>query len=205
MILSLAVRDHWNVEAQPGAIRRIIMSLLDNSLKYTPSGNISISLEPRGQSDEFQLEFTIRVEDTGIGMSPEFQRDLSFAPFQQENKFEPGVGLGMSVTRRIVDSLHGSMVIDSKLHKGTSIAVGLSLPLHPKPCASIPNDLRQVVSRVKRKHLVLLDVRAADPSYQPSEATLRRENALRGVAENWFGMRVSKITLLNIEDADFFL
>lgn len=205
VVLSNAVHNHWSVQTQPGAIRRIIMNLLGNSLKYTLSGNVSIPLELGHQCDESQLDFFIRVEDTGIGMSHEFQRDLLPTPFRQENRFEPGVGLGLSVTKRIVDSLQGTMVINSKQRKGTSIDISLSLPVRPIPYAGVPNDLRQVVSCVKGKHLVLLDVRCSDPSYQTADSTLKRENALCSIVVNWFGMQVPKTALLNAEDADLLL
>lgn len=206
VILSLAVHDHWSVETQPGAIRRIILNVLGNSLKFTPRGSIQIALdhdEQRPEDDASTLRFHIRVEDTGIGMSQRFQEDSLFTPFRQENRFEPGVGLGLSIVRRIVKSLGGKIVVESRPREGTSVDISLSLPIHKDPQAGIPQDLQRVVSEVKGKHLVFIDAQSYDED--PDESTARREDALREVAANWLGMRVSGTGKMDVKDADFYL
>ncbi|KAM0713543.1 hypothetical protein Q7P37_010505 [Cladosporium fusiforme] len=206
VILSLAVHNNWSVQSQPGAIRRIIMNLLGNSLKFTPHGSITIALDRDDSSnvdDSSTLGFCIKIEDTGIGMSRRFQEDSLFTPFRQQNRFEPGVGLGLSVVHRIVESLGGKVVVHSKSGEGTSIDINLSLPLNQNPCAGIPEDLQDIVAKVRGKHLVFIDAYSYDQ--QPEESIRRREEALREVAANWLGMRVSKTGDMNVKDADFYL
>lgn len=207
VILALADHKNWSVQTQPGAIKRLLMNLVGNALKYTPSGSITITLEHAHEvaADASTLDFRIQVEDTGVGMSEEFQQDSLFVPFRQENRFDPGVGLGLSIAYRIVNSMGGDIAVHSTRHEGTKVSLNLTLPLLKDPKSGIPKDLRQIVSLVKGKHLVLIDAHAFMPDYRPSEFAKKREDALEEVAVNWLGMRVSKQGNMNIQDADFYL
>lgn len=180
--------------------------MVGNSLKFTLRGSVTVALEhdEHDAGDNATTQgFRIRVEDTGIGMSQTFQDDSLFTPFRQENRFEPGVGLGLSIVRRIVKSLGGSINVRSKLNEGTSIEIGLSLPIHKGPHAGMPQDLRHVVSRVKGKHLAFIDAQKFNKD--PDDSIKRRGEALREVATNWLGMHVSGTMNLNVSDADFYL
>ncbi len=102
----------------------IINNLVGNAIKYSPDGLIIVSLT------EFNNSVLFEVEDKGIGMSEEFQKKL-FHPFEQESQgygrsFE-GSGLGLTITKNLVDSLGGSIEIKSEQGKGTHIKVILPL------------------------------------------------------------------------------
>ncbi|KAL5379894.1 hypothetical protein DPSP01_008176 [Paraphaeosphaeria sporulosa] len=127
--LSVAPFVQWIVKSQPGALRRVVMNLLGNALKYTDAGFITVSLaQVKEKSNAQFVEFVITVEDSGRGMSAEFQNTRLFAAFSQEDPFSNGTGLGLSIVKQIVDSLRGEVSVESKLGVGTKISVTMKLP-----------------------------------------------------------------------------
>lgn len=122
---------------QPGALRRLIMNLLGNSLKYTSHGYVKIKLDATdmealktttsssagsGSGSDEQLlrsRVTLSVTDTGKGISSDFLRSKLFMPFAQENSLSSGTGLGLSIVRKIVTLLEGDITIDSEVGRGT--------------------------------------------------------------------------------------
>lgn len=127
--LSVAPFVQWIVKSQPGALRRVVMNLLGNALKYTDSGFVTVALEQDPeQSNARYVEFKITVEDSGKGMSSEFQNTRLFAAFSQEDPFSNGTGLGLSIVKQIVESLRGEISVESTLNVGTKISITMRLP-----------------------------------------------------------------------------
>ncbi|EXK81960.1 hypothetical protein FOQG_13610 [Fusarium oxysporum f. sp. raphani 54005] len=121
----------WSFQTRAGAIRRIIMNLLGNSLKYTSQGFIKVSMaqsQPQGAlSGERMIE--LAVEDTGRGISEDFLRNNIFKPFSQEDQLSTGTGLGLSFVQRITYQLGGTISINSQVDVGTKVTV--SIPMLP--------------------------------------------------------------------------
>lgn len=127
--LSVSPFSQWIVKSQPGALRRVVMNLLGNALKYTDSGFISLALEQNTEKSNAQcVEFTLTVEDSGKGMSNEFQNSRLFAAFSQEDPFSNGTGLGLSIVKQIVESFRGEISVESTLNVGTKISITVRLP-----------------------------------------------------------------------------
>jgi signal transduction histidine kinase/CheY-like chemotaxis protein len=127
--LNVAPLVPWIVRSQPGALRRVVMNLLGNALKYTQTGFITVSLMQNVQrSNSHAVEFDISVEDSGRGMSTEYQHTKLFAPFSQEDPFSNGTGLGLSIVKQIVESLKGQVDVQSAVNVGTKISASLRLP-----------------------------------------------------------------------------
>jgi len=198
VILQLSARPSWSVRTSPGAISRIVMNLVGNALKFTSTGNICIDLEPTDDADPSKVHVRLRVEDTGVGMTPHFRKNHLFAPYRQENQFAPGVGLGMSVLKHIVSSLHGDLSVTSTLGEGTAVDVNLTFDASENSDDGVPPDLAKDLDRIKGKHLVLLDLTKMYDGHLPTEAVIAREKALRSVATNWLGMRVSTTSDINV-------
>lgn len=127
VILDIAPQNYL-FTTQPGAVRRVIMNLLGNSLKYTSHGYVRLQLEatdiePLAQSGSSELVprclVVLTVTDTGKGISSEFLRSKLFTPFAQENSLSSGTGLGLSIVRSIVALLEGEISIKSELGRGT--------------------------------------------------------------------------------------
>jgi signal transduction histidine kinase len=117
----------WNVRSQPGALRRIVMNLLGNALKYTDSGYVAIKLQ-QSQHTRNAVDMALVVEDSGRGMSNDYQKSKLFSPFSQEDPFSSGTGLGLSIVKQIVESLKGEIEVTSTLNTGTQITVAMCLP-----------------------------------------------------------------------------
>ncbi|KAK3682190.1 hsp90-like protein [Podospora appendiculata] len=122
---------NWSFQTHPGAFRRIVMNLLGNSLKFTRTGFIRISLRqelfPSGQRGA-DPRVILTVSDSGKGISQEYLRRQLFTPFSQEDHFAPGTGLGLSLVRQMAVSLGGSVDVSSHVGHGTTVTVSLPLP-----------------------------------------------------------------------------
>ncbi|RYP32978.1 hypothetical protein DL766_003702 [Monosporascus sp. MC13-8B] len=148
--LNVAPFVDWIVRSQPGALRRIVMNLLGNALKYTDSGYIVVSLLHES-STSHSVMFKLCIEDSGRGMSVEYQHTRLFAPFSQEDPFSNGTGLGLSIVRQIVDSLKGEIEVTSTLHIGTKVTVSLRLPGGTSENARTSQGLLQAPEALKQK------------------------------------------------------
>jgi signal transduction histidine kinase len=142
VVVSLIVAPFvsWAVRSQPGALRRIVMNLLGNALKYTASGFIAITLLQTNHTPQ-SIDLLLRVEDSGRGMSVEYQNSKLFSPFSQEDPFASGTGLGLSIVKQIVESLRGEIEVKSQLQVGTKIEVVLRLPLGQNETTKYTHDL----------------------------------------------------------------
>lgn len=106
-------------------IKRIIANLLDNAIKYTEVGHISLTVTGKVNNNICKLE--IIVQDTGQGMSKETKENL-FSNFLREEKdnSKSGMGLGLSITKSLVELLKGKITVTSTLGEGTTFKVILS-------------------------------------------------------------------------------
>lgn len=109
------------VLAHPSAIERIVNNLLENAVKYTERGTIQVTLS--AQAD--QVSFS--VADTGIGI-PSSLHSRVFEPYiqlEKSLKFNPGMGMGLSIVKKIVNELGGTIKLESEPGHGTTITVYL--------------------------------------------------------------------------------
>ncbi|TWU70604.1 hypothetical protein ED733_000848 [Metarhizium rileyi] len=122
----------WEFYAQPGALRRVVMNLVGNSLKFTTKGFVKVSLDqPQTSPVQGEQEGThvrLTVTDSGCGIGKSYLENDVFTPFIQEDDLKPGMGLGLSFVERIVTALKGSISVQSTVDKGTSVSVTLPLP-----------------------------------------------------------------------------
>ena len=114
-------------------LRQVFLNLLSNAVKYTQNGgtiNFDLSELPCKKNDH--ATFLISVEDNGCGMEPEFMEHI-FEPFTRAensmtNKVQ-GTGLGMAITKNIVDLMNGTITVQSEPDKGSRFEVTLTLPI----------------------------------------------------------------------------
>ena len=118
---------HWNLIGSPVHVKRILMNILSNAVKYNKeNGYVYIGCReiPSKQTAMTTLEFVCR--DTGIGMAEAFQKRI-FEPFAQEHagsrtKFA-GTGLGMPITKKLVEKMGGTISFESKEGTGTTFVI----------------------------------------------------------------------------------
>jgi signal transduction histidine kinase/CheY-like chemotaxis protein len=126
-------KSDWVFMSQPGALRRVIMNVFGNAIKYTDYGMIRVSLksEPLPYSDpdgpDLGSMVTFTISDTGKGISPDFLRSKLYTPFAQENSLAPGTGLGLSIVRGIVTMLGGTISFRSEIGLGSEVTISLPL------------------------------------------------------------------------------
>ena len=125
--------NHDAVVGDSVRLSQIIMNILSNAVKCTPEGG-RITFEiielPCTREDSGRYRFVI--SDTGVGMSEEFQKHI-FEPFTQENDYGrsryKGTGLGMAITKKLVELMGGTVEVESRQGEGTVFRVELELPL----------------------------------------------------------------------------
>lgn len=121
----------FRFSSMAGAIRRIVMNLFGNALKYTNAGKIHVSLsvdpETKKTVRSNQRVARLTVKDTGRGIGADFMRNGLYKPFHQADQLSPGTGLGLSLVKKIVTSLGGTISITSELEVGTTVTVLLPL------------------------------------------------------------------------------
>jgi signal transduction histidine kinase len=128
--------QHPNVIGDSVRLQRIIINILGNSVKFTPDGkSISFRVEET-PLDEKSSSYHLIMEDTGVGMSEEFQKRI-FDSFTQEERAQTstykGTGLGMAITKQYVSMMKGTILLKSKVNEGTRFDVILPLSFTTEP------------------------------------------------------------------------
>jgi CheY-like chemotaxis protein len=108
-------------------IRQIMFNLIGNAVKFTDKGGITVTVDQTSPSDDSsKIDLSILVEDTGIGISPKFHKEI-FDAFKQTDgqstKRYGGTGLGLSITKRLVEMMGGSISVESKEKKGSKFTI----------------------------------------------------------------------------------
>ena len=120
-----------NVYCDKTRLNQVLLNLLSNAVKFTPAGGtVSVRLKQFPGTVKGSGRYEIRVKDNGIGMSPEFVKKI-FSPFERERTSTvsrtQGTGLGMAITKNIVDMMGGTIEVHTEQGKGTEFIVSLPL------------------------------------------------------------------------------
>lgn len=122
-----------DVVADALKLNQVFINLMSNAVKYTPAGgSIAFRIMQKTTFRHGYGDYIFIIKDNGIGMSKEFVKHI-FEPFERESTVTQsgiqGTGLGMSITRNIVEMMGGSISVDSEVGKGSTFTVELSLKL----------------------------------------------------------------------------
>ncbi len=122
-----------NIYCDKLRINQILINLLSNAIKFTePGGKISVRITQKPTNKKGYGLYEFRVKDNGIGISKEFIKEI-FEPFARERNTTvsgiQGTGLGMAITKNIVDMMGGTIKVESEAGKGTEFIVTLELKL----------------------------------------------------------------------------
>ena len=118
---------HKNIEGDALRVRQVFLNILGNAVKYTPyGGKITFTVTEETSSSEFYAKYRFVITDNGIGMKKEFLEHI-FEPFsRQENSVTnkvQGTGLGMAITKNIVDMMGGIIQVESEEGRGSTFEV----------------------------------------------------------------------------------
>lgn len=121
--------EHEHVLTDVTKVKEIFVNILSNAMKYTPSGgSVTVSLEELPCDEPGYMIMRTRVSDTGIGMSQDYLTRIFEAFTREKNTTRSkiaGTGLGMSIVKRYVDLLGGTIQVESELGKGSTFTVTL--------------------------------------------------------------------------------
>ncbi|KAF2736663.1 hypothetical protein EJ04DRAFT_432537 [Polyplosphaeria fusca] len=149
------IEQDLRVMGDPGRLRQILTNLLTNSIKFTSEGSVRLAVSITSETPEV-VTILFMVEDTGIGIEEEVRKRL-FQPFSQADSSTArrfgGTGLGLTISKNLVQLMRGEIGLESKLGQGTSAS--FSIPFSKAPyqedgplidLASIPDRLQSDVS-----------------------------------------------------------
>lgn len=131
---------HWYLIGSPSHLRRILLNLFSNAIKYTPeNGTICVTADELPERNG-KAVFKFQVQDNGVGMSREFIEKHLYKPFTQEGdsartKYQ-GTGLGLAIVHNLIDIMQGSISVDSELGHGTTFTVTLPFDIGTEPVKS---------------------------------------------------------------------
>ena len=183
---------HHDFIGSPGYVKRVMMNILSNAVKYNrENGQIYISCVeiPSEQPEMATMEFVCR--DTGIGMAEEFQKHI-FEPFAQEHtgsrgKFA-GTGLGMAISRKLVEEMGGTITFESEKGVGTTFVI--RVPFKIDPDADKREEQKEVSEKsIKGLHILL----AEDNELNMEIAEFMLQNEGADVTKAWNGQEAVEL------------
>lgn len=133
----------------PGRLRQVLTNLIGNAVKFTEKGHV-LTRVVGVESEDGRQTLHVTVEDTGIGIAPEYL-DHIFGEFNQvederNRKFE-GTGLGLAITRRLIEHMGGAVWVDSDLGEGSSFGFRVTLPVAEDSApVQVPVRVRRVIA-----------------------------------------------------------
>ena len=183
---------HRDLIGSAGYVKRVMMNILSNAVKYNrENGYIYISYReiPSKQPEMTTMEFVCR--DTGIGMTEEFQKHI-FEPFAQEQpgsrtKFA-GTGLGMPITKKLVEKMGGAITFESEKGVGTTFVIRIPFKI------DLDADKREEQKDVSEKSIKGLHILLAEDNEQNMEiAEFAIQNEVAEVTKAWNGQEAVEI------------
>ena len=192
---------HRDFIGSPGYVKRVMMNILSNAVKYNKeNGQIYVSCVeiPSEQPEMTTMEFVCR--DTGIGMAEEFQKHI-FEPFAQEHtgsraKFA-GTGLGMAISKKLVEEMGGTITFESKKGVGTTFVIRVPFKI------DLDVDKREESKDVSEKSIKGLHILLAEDNelnMEIAEFMLQNEGA--DVIKAWNGQEAVEL-FRNSEPGEF--
>lgn len=161
--IDLSGLSYDTVISDKDRIRQVLASLVNNAIKYTPiCGKISVAIKDTETSVSGIHNLSIKVTDTGIGIEEKFLNKL-FDPFEQESRTlylsDSGAGLGLAITKNIIDMLDGTITVESEVNKGSCFTAEfpVKIPLD-KIEASANEDIGPILeNKYVGKHFLVVD------------------------------------------------
>ena len=150
---------HWNLIGSPGHLKRLMMNIMGNAVKYNKDhGKIILSLR-EDESEDGRAFYTFICEDTGIGMSEEYQKRI-FEPFTREDEsvktLYNGTGLGMPIAKKLTETMGGSISFTSQRGEGTAFTVKLPF-LIDKAAGKAEKTTEEAEASIKGVRILLVE------------------------------------------------
>ena len=204
LIVDMDDMAHENVIADKVRLSGALLNILSNAIKFTPDGGvIKLSVAESPSEEPGRANYEFRIADNGIGMSEEFQKTV-FDPFTREQTSTvsgiQGTGLGMAITKNIVDLMGGTISVESTEGEGTTFTIDVSFATCDadedgsgafEPSAT--SDAAETEPSPRGPAAELIDAEpAAEPEASPKRILLAEDNAMN-----------QQIAIAILEDAGF--
>ena len=183
---------HWDLIGSPGHVKRVMMNILSNAVKYNrANGQIYISCReiPSEQSEWTTIEFVCR--DTGIGMTESFQKHI-FEPFAQEHTGSrtkyAGTGLGMAITKKLIEKMGGTITFESEEGTGTTFVIRVPFRIDTDRSGRSETEEKPEIS-IRGLHILL----AEDNELNMEIAEFMLQNEGADVVKAWNGREAVEI------------
>ena len=160
-LATIANVEHKFVYTDSDRVNQIAANIIGNAIKYTnENGSITCTFNEYPCDREGYSNYALTVEDTGIGMSPEFQKHI-FDEFARERTSTisqiQGTGLGMTIVKKLTDIMGGSIEIESEQNKGTKITVNLPMRWCNEYKSPIIEQKKSTAISLKGMKILLVD------------------------------------------------
>lgn len=160
LVLEEVDLHHSRLIGNPLYLKQILMNIMDNALKFNrPHGSVFVQVKELSFSGR-TADFRFVIEDTGIGIGEDFKKHI-FEPFTQEHQgartHYNGVGLGMSIVKKLADQMNGTIEIDSQMGTGSVIQVTLTLQVDSQWSTRPVDEERNVQSNIAGMHILLVE------------------------------------------------
>lgn len=171
LALSVRIADTVpnTVETDPTRLRQCLTNLLSNAVKFTQTGRIDVALALL-DNDTPAPRLVLAVKDTGIGMNPK-QADNIFMPFAQADETIRrrfgGAGLGMAITRQIVETMKGDIRVKSQPNAGTTIVISMPLKITQEELFQPTSEYMLTLNELNETPLKFNAVKATEPVREP--------------------------------------
>ncbi|HCS83558.1 MAG TPA: hybrid sensor histidine kinase/response regulator [Lachnospiraceae bacterium] len=183
---------HWDLIGSPGHVKRVMMNILSNAVKYNrANGQIYISCReiPSEQPEWTTIEFVCR--DTGIGMTETFQKHI-FEPFAQEHTGSrtkyAGTGLGMAITKKLIEKMGGTITFESEEGTGTTFVIRVPFRIDTDRSGRSETEEKPEIS-IRGLHILL----AEDNELNMEIAEFMLQNEGADVVKAWNGREAVEI------------
>ena len=160
LVLEDVSLQHSRLIGNPLHLKQILMNIIDNALKYNrPHGSVFIRVNETACQDG-TANYRFEIEDTGIGIGADFQKHI-FEPFTQEHQgartHYNGIGLGMSIAKKLIDQMNGTVEVESQVGKGSLFRI--TLPMQVDETWNMPpvNESLNVQSNIAGMCVLLVE------------------------------------------------
>ena len=151
---------HSRLIGNPLDLKQILMNVIDNALKYNrPHGSVFVRVRETGFRDG-TADFRFVIEDTGIGIGEDFKKHI-FEPFTQENQVArtdyAGIGLGMSIVKKLAEQMEGTVEVESRIGEGSVIYITVPIRVDGEKHADPAEEELDLQSNIAGMRVLLVD------------------------------------------------
>lgn len=161
--LSVQVEDNIRTQVigDDRRLKQVLVNILENSSKYTEErGKISFTIQEIKKQEQQTGTYQFIIEDTGIGMKPEFIEHI-FEPFSRADDSRiskvSGTGLGMTIVKNIISMMNGNIEIESEYGKGSRFIITICLTFANSPASAAPSEIMQLQESFSNLRILLVE------------------------------------------------